>query len=92
MKLNRYEGRINDRCRLVLVNDEVLLYPFDQANWGFCGTGPAKVAEAILVNEWGRDTAQSLINAFKEQVVARWAGREGWVLTSEEIQAWKERT
>jgi hypothetical protein len=92
MKCNEYTGVINDRCRLVLVNGDYLLYQFDSPNWGYVGASPARVAEAIMVNELGVDVDRVLINLFLEQKVAKWAGREGWTLTSQEIQDWlKER-
>ena len=90
MRANIYEGLINDRRRFVLVNDDMLLHMFDDPNWGYVGTGPAKVAEAILVNEFGCGVDQALVNDFLEQVVAKWPSRTGWKLTSQEIQEWQE--
>ena len=90
-KMNVYVGTVHNSCREVLVNDSPLLYYFEQPNWGFCGTGPSKVAEAIIINEFGKGCDRALINLFLEQVVAKWPGRAGWVITSQEIESWQEK-
>jgi hypothetical protein len=91
MKMNIYEGHVTDRSRFVTVNDEYLLYPSDQPYWSYVGAGPARVAEAIMINELGREVDRALVNLFLEQVVAKWPGREGWVMTSQQIKVWQEK-
>lgn len=88
MKANVYQGKSGDKRKWVLVNGDDLLYCFDQPNWGFVGSGSTKVAEAIMVNEYGRGVEQATINSFLEEVVAKWPGRAEWTLTSAEIEEW----
>ena len=87
-KANEYRGVFENGRRVVYLNNETLLYAFDYPNWSFIGTGSARVAEAVICNEFGRPPDNARINAFLEEVVAKWPGREGWTLTSADIQEW----
>jgi hypothetical protein len=54
--------------------------------WGYAGSGPAQLALAILADHFGNASkALSLYQEFKFAVVAR-LPRNGWTLTSEQIQ------
>ena len=63
----------------------------DGFEWGYCGSGPAQLALAILLHEY-EDVALALAlyQDFKRRFVARWPRENGtgWVLTSLEIDAW----
>ena len=53
--------------------------------WGYCGSGPAQLALAILADHLGNDQeALNLYQRFKWQVVAGFPFR-GWKLSSAEI-------
>jgi hypothetical protein len=88
MGQNRYEGLIVDGVKEVWVNGEIMLDGWEQPNWGYAGGGPAMVAEAIMINEFGSGVDRGLILVFKEEIVAKWFGQAGWVLTSEQIEEW----
>lgn len=56
-------------------------------NWGYCGSGPAQLALALLLDALGRvRPATHWYQTFKRQVVARFPDQ--WVMTQEEILAW----
>lgn len=56
-------------------------------NWGYGGSGPAQLALAIMLQEFGQELAVRLHQTFKWHYVSRW-GKEHWAITSEEIQEW----
>ena len=53
--------------------------------WGYCGSGPAQLALALLANHLGNDQeAPEFYQRFKFAVIARLPGRQ-WTLTDREI-------
>lgn len=55
--------------------------------WGYCGSGPAQLALALLLDALARTRASvHWYQTFKRQVVAKFA--DEWVLTQEEILTW----
>lgn len=54
--------------------------------WGYGGSGPAQLALAILLDAAGQETALSLYQQFKFQVVGRMP--KEWELTSGEVEMW----
>lgn len=58
--------------------------------WGYCGSGPAQLALALLCDALGNDeVAEALYQDFKREVVAGWS--DDWKMTRSEIFAWQER-
>jgi Family of unknown function (DUF6166) len=59
----------------------------DGFNWGYCGSGPAQLALALLLDALGsRRAAEQWYQQFKFQVIA---GLEAsWVMTQTEINVW----
>jgi Family of unknown function (DUF6166) len=55
--------------------------------WGYCGSGPAQLALALLLEELPEERAVYLHQSFKFQAVAAWKGPT-WACTSEGIRAW----
>ena len=58
-------------------------------NWGYGGSGPAQLALAIMVNEYGRDLDEHPVHyqAFKWKVIANLPkDSTEWKLTSKDIQ------
>lgn len=63
----------------------------DGFEWGYCGSGPAQLALALLLHEYGdRWLALDLYQEFKADVVAKWSQARGtaWILTSDQLDAW----
>jgi len=56
----------------------------DGFEWGYEGSGPAQLALAILVNEYGENMARLFYQEYKWLVIARLQQRE-WILTSEDV-------
>ena len=55
--------------------------------FGFCGSGPAQLALALLADALGNDAlAQRYYQDFKFKVVANWAGKE-FKIGQDQIQA-----
>lgn len=62
-----------------------------QYEWGFSGTGPGRLAEAILTYEYGPDVAEHYKSAFATDIVSalpRSRGDTDWALESQEILLW----
>jgi len=56
--------------------------------WGYCGSGPAQLALALLCDVTGDDTAAELLtHRFKFDIVSS-LPKHGWLLTAELIEAW----
>lgn len=91
--MKRYQGSRCNGEALVEVNGACLDPRLDLRNhspsgfeWGYAGSGPAQLALAILADHLGDGSkALSLYQDFKFAVIAR-LPREGWTLTSEQIQ------
>lgn len=90
--MKRYEGYRTWRAIVVTVNGYPLAPRLDLRNhsptgleWGYCGSGPAQLALAILADHLeDNQRALDLYQRFKWTVVAELPKR-GWTLTSEEI-------
>ena len=96
--MKTYKGRREGRIIQVTVNNGRPLAPrFDLRNhsptgfeWGYCGSGPAQLALALLVDHLAEDEeAVALYQDFKRVVVAQLPYR-GWELTSSQMNAWLE--
>lgn len=56
--------------------------------WGYCGSGPAQLALAILCEVLGDpEAAVAIYQRFKRHVVAR-LPRSGWLLTHDMVAEW----
>ena len=92
--MKTYEGRRQGYAVDVTVNGHPLNPRLDLYNhsptgfeWGYCGSGPAQLALAILADHCGDDErAFNLYHRFKWAVVAGWPHR-GWMLTTEDIES-----
>ena len=91
--MKRYEGRREGYAAIVTVDGRRLNPRQDLWNhspsgfeWGYCGSGPAQLALAILADHCGNDEqALNLYQRFKWAVVVELPRR--WTLTSAEIDA-----
>ena len=87
-----YEGRREGYAPLVTVNGRPLNPRLDLWNhsptgfeWGYCGSGPAQLALAILADHLADDRqALDIYQRFKWAVVAG-LPKKGWTLNSREI-------
>ena len=61
-------------------------------NWGYCGSGPAQLALAILAYHWATDENRALrcYQAFKERVIAP-IQNDRWTLTQAQVAEVLER-
>lgn len=90
--MKRYEGRRQGYAVIVKVDGRRLNPRLDLWNhsptgfeWGYCGSGPAQLALAILADHFGNDEqALNFYQRFKWAVVAELPGR-GWTLASGDI-------
>jgi hypothetical protein len=58
----------------------------DGFEWGYCGSGPAQLALAILADHLGDDEqAFNLYQRFKWAVIAELPRKRSWTLTSRDI-------
>lgn len=62
-------------------------------SWGYCGSGPAQLALAILLEELYYGQALELYQDFKREVIAGFSNEPLiiWRLTGEEIRDWAYR-
>jgi hypothetical protein len=87
--MKTYEGRRDGYAVIVTVNGTPLNPRLDLYNhsptgfeWGYCGSGPAQLALAILADHLGDDQeALNLYKRFKWAIVAGLPKKQ-WVLTS----------
>ena len=87
-----YEGRRSKAGAIVTVDGEFLDPRHDLANhspsgleWGYCGSGPAQLALAILAHHFKDDRrALDLHQRFKWSIVAGLP--DAWKLTSNEVE------
>jgi len=90
--MKTYEGWREGYAALVTVNGRRLNPRLDLYNhsptgfeWGYCGSGPAQLALAILADHFGNDRrALDIYQRFKWAVVVELPGRR-WQLTSRDI-------
>lgn len=94
--MNVYAGmRVGDKI-IVTKNGRILTpraslkqrnHSPDGFNWGYCGSGPAQLALAILLEELPPNWALRLYQFFKQDVVAGFA-KEWWFYNSWDIGRW----
>jgi hypothetical protein len=92
--MKTYEGRREGYAVLVTVNGHPLNPRLDLWNhsptgfeWGYCGSGPAQLALALLADHLADDRqALDIYQRFKWAVVAE-LPKKGWTLSSDEIDA-----
>jgi hypothetical protein len=90
--VKRYEGRRQGYAVIVTVNGRPLNPRLDLYNhsptgfeWGYCGSGPAQLALALLADHLADDEeALNLYQRFKWSVVVE-LPRRRWTLTSRDI-------
>jgi hypothetical protein len=90
--VNRYEGKRTKAGTVVTVNGEPLDLRLDLHNhsptgfdWGYCGSGPAQLALAILADHLANDErALVIVQRFKWVVIAE-LPRNDWILTGVDI-------
>jgi len=90
--MKHYEGHRTKRGVEVTANGVPLNPRLDLRNhsptgfeWGYCGSGPAQLALAILADHLGNDEqALNLYQRFKWAVIAE-LPHKGWTLTSTDI-------
>lgn len=89
--MKRYDGRRTTRGVTVSVNSRPLNPRLDLRNhsptgfeWGYCGSGPAQLALAILTDHFGDEKALTLYQQFKEEVIVI-LPYERWTLRDDEI-------
>lgn len=92
--MNKYKGVPGGSVR---VNGERLPQRLDVFNhsptgfgWGYGGSGPAQLALAILVYEYGDDLIKhpAHYQRFKDEVVAKLDRNKEFLITSEDIANW----
>ena len=98
-KGNIYEPVLDDAGK-VTCNGEVLDLCLDIRNhsptgfaWGYAGSGPAQLALAIMVNEYGRDLDEHPVHyqLFKNSVITVLPQGKDWTVTSKDIREAIER-
>jgi len=90
--MKRYEGRRQGYAVIVTVDGRRLNPRHDLRNhsptgfeWGYCGSGPAQLALAILADHCGDERALNFYQRFKWAVIAGFPHR-AWVITTGEIE------
>jgi hypothetical protein len=59
--------------------------------WGYCGSGPAQLALALLLDATGnKDLAVDVHQAFKAEVVAGFEIGRTWTYSEDQVLAWVE--
>ena len=89
-----YRGiRLRDKT-LVTVNSIELPLRLDLANhsptgfeWGYCGSGPAQLALAILANELSIPEALKYYQLFKQQIISNLT-HDSWSISSDQVRSW----
>lgn len=59
-------------------------------SWGYLGSGPYALADAILSDHRGHPTERPLAQRFKEEVVAKWPRPHPFVLVRSDVASWLE--
>jgi len=88
--VKRYEGHRQGYAVIVTVDGHPLNPRLDLWNhsptgfeWGYCGSGPAQLALAILADHLADDRqALDMYQRFKWAVIAELPRKQGWTLTS----------
>jgi Family of unknown function (DUF6166) len=93
-----YRGRYDPRSKVLFVSCDGDYFGHEPSlkvanhsptgfSWGYGGSGPAQLALALLLEVCDDDLALELHQAFKWDVVARFAP-DGWQLTTRQIRCW----
>ena len=88
--MKTYEGRRQGYAVIVTVDGRPLNPRLDLYNhsptgfeWGYCGSGPAQLALAILADHLSNNReALDVYQRFKWAVIAELPRKQGWTLTS----------
>jgi hypothetical protein len=91
--MKRYEGYRQGSAVIVIVDGRPLDPRLDLYNhsptgfeWGYCGSGPAQLALAILADHFSNDEqALNVYQRFKWEVITKLPKRR-WVMTGDEIE------
>ena len=91
--MKAYEGRRQGYAVIVTVDGRSLNPRLDLYNhsptgfeWGYCGSGPAQLALAILADHLADDRqALDMYQRFKWAVITELPRRRSWTLTSQDI-------
>jgi hypothetical protein len=75
---------------LLDLRHDIIKHSFE-FNWGYCGSGPAQLALAILCYEFGDEFGKLHYQQFKADVVSQWKGGENFILSSMNLQVWREK-
>ncbi len=93
--MKRYTGRLADNGALVEVDGLPLAppprieHPTTEFAWGYFGSGPLLLAEAILADSLGPEAAAAFAQAFLHAFVARF--ESSWELHELDVRAWYAR-
>ena len=91
--MKQYEGKRSYGQCFVTVNGRALdsrldlcFHSPDGFEWGYCGSGPAQLALAILADHLADDRqALDMYQRFKWAVITELPRRRSWTLTSQDI-------
>lgn len=76
---------VNNARRELRMRTDIRNHSPTGPEWGYCGSGPAQLALALVADACGREFAvPPIYQRFKEEVVAGLA-HDGWRLTDEQI-------
>lgn len=76
------------QCQLLALPLDVRNHSSAGLEWGYCGSGPAQLALAILLDVTrDREVAQALYQRYKFDVVAT-LPKAGFVLSRESVEEW----
>lgn len=76
------------RCEELSPRFDVRNHSPDGFNWGYCGSGPAQLALAILLDATGqKELTERLYQDFKREVIAG-LDRDNWFITQEVVHEW----
>ena len=92
--MSLYEGKRTKMGPVVTVDGDLLNPRLDLRNhtptgfdWGYCGSGPAQLALAILAEHFDNpDEALELYQRFKWAVIAA-LPRKGWAFNTQQLEA-----
>lgn len=67
------EVKINGKLLDPTISQKILNHSPDGFNWGYCGSGPAQLAFAILLELYDEKIAKKYYQEFKNQVISKLA-------------------
>ena len=93
--MSLYEGKRTKMGPVVTVDGELLNPRLELRNhtptgfdWGYCGSGPAQLAVAILADHFdSTDEALELYQRFKWAVMLAALPRKGWTFNTQQLEA-----